>query len=263
MSIAFPFNSQMKGEIPPTPSSSSLLLWYCRFVLGKRSKCLRQEWTRLCFESRCIWGEVVHILLCPTHKKDCLKCFCKKFRFDKENFNHMIKKQLFIVLSFMILSLTVFSQKTIDRIKLNSGTTYKGRLVSQDSTHIRFRTDEISGLPQTFKIPKSDIAQIIIGEKDCNDTINPITSISGYHEEVKKDFLIKDTGFHLQRGGRFGIAGVSFLIVGSIFEAVGIVKGVPALTYTGVGMSGLGGIFLIVPFGQMIRAGNAYPKRSN
>ena len=176
----------------------------------------------------------------------------------------MIQKQLFIILSFVIFTLNVIGQKSVDILKLNNGTTnYNGKILSQDSTHIKFRTREISGLFQTFTIPKSDIEKTPLGNKQGGDTIKLMTSISGYHEETKKDLLIRDTGFHLRRGGSFGVAGVSFLIVGSIFEAVGIVKGIPGLTYTGVGISGLGGIFLIVPFSQMIRAGNAYPKRSN
>lgn len=190
--------------------------------------------------------------------------FCNKLRFGKKNFNHMIRKQFFIIVSFTLFTLTVIGQKSVDILKLNNGTTYyKGQILYQDSTHIKFRTREISGHFQTFTIPKSDIEKTTLGNKPGGDTINLMTSISGYHEETKKDLLIRDTGFHLRRGGSFGVAGVSFLIVGSIFEAVGIIKRIPGLTYTGVGMSGLGGIFLIVPFGQMIRAGNVYPKKSN
>ena len=176
----------------------------------------------------------------------------------------MKPKHLLLANSFMLFALVTLGQKNFDRVILKSGKTYKGTVITQDSTNILFRTDEMSGLYQTFKIEKKYIDKLIPNLTENTDTIKPLSNIRNYPETTRKiDLRIKDTGFHLKRGGRFGIAGVSFLVVGSIFEAVGIVKGIPGLTYTGVAMSGLGGIFLIVPFGQMIRAGNKYPKADN
>ncbi len=174
----------------------------------------------------------------------------------------MKPKQTLLILCLSFVATITIAQNTFDKLKVKDGRTLKGKLVSKDSIQIRFRTDEISGLPQTYRIPLGDIEKLTLNTMEGRDT-NFIKSFTGFSEEVKKPMDFKDTGFHLKRGGKFGIAGVSLLVVGSVFGIVGAIKGINGLAYTGAAMSVLGGIFLIVPYGQMIRAGKKYPKQVN
>ena len=181
----------------------------------------------------------------------------------------MKHKQLYLATIFTLFALIAIGQNNYDEIKMKDGTTIVGKYFRHDDSYITFRIGQKFADYEVIKIPMSDVDKMNLQLGEGREKSELVNSFNNFHVDVNapaatsSTLKVKDTGFHLKRGGRFGIAGVSFLVAGSIFETVGIIKGIPGLTYTGVAMSGLGGIFLIVPFGQMIRAGNKYPKQAN
>jgi hypothetical protein len=179
----------------------------------------------------------------------------------------MKPRHLLTILCLLAFFQTVVSQKEPDKIIMQDGTVHIGKYISKDSTYIRFREGEYAVDFQTIYVPIADIDKMTLHLGEGRKQTELANEFRGFHQDTAKVVSanlktprVYDTGYHLSKGGKFGITGVVFLVSGSILGIVGAIKGIPALTYTGAGVSGLGGIFLIVPFGQMIRAGNKYPK---